>query len=213
MREQIAYRPIPARTSAPPASRTYADHSAGIHPEEDEEEYPTRPATSAVRWTTTNGNQVIQSGNRRVVIHKEAPPKRRSHWMLFFGIVLFVMVLGWMAISALGAWWQTKQEDWKYGNPRTSQIDQFVGHGDSAARPDHFIAVNTGGMIEVIEINVLVPKDDHIYPITTAIDPTTPVSLSFQDVNHDGKIDMLVSIGDSNSYTVVLLNNGTAFTR
>ena len=44
------------------------------------------------------------------------------------------------------------------------------------------------------------------------IDPSTPVSLSFQDVNHDGKIDMLVAIGDSNPYTVVLLNNGTQFT-
>ena len=213
MREQTAYRTIPKRTSASPTSHTYAGHSAGIHPEEDEDSvYPTRPPSSAIRYTDTRGNQIIRQGNRKIVIHEEPPPKRRSHWMLFLGIVLFIMVTGWIAITALGVWWQAKTDDWKYGTPRTSQLDQFVGHGDSPDHPDHFIALNTGGMIEVMEINVTSPKNDHIYPITTAIDPTTPVSLHFQDINHDGKIDMLVTIGDSNPYTVVLLNNGTQFT-
>ena len=214
MNEQIAYRRAPARSSAPPSSRTYAGHSAGIHPEEDEDSYPeqTRPGTSAIRWTTTNGNQVIQQGNRRAVIHKERPPSRRFHWMIFMGMVVFVMVLGWILFTVFGYWWQGKQDDWKYGNPRTFQTNQFVGHGDSPDHPDHFIAVNTGGMIEVVELNVINPKFDHVYPITTAIDLQTPVFLSFEDTNHDGKLDMLVTIGDSNSYTVILLNNGTEFT-
>jgi hypothetical protein len=128
------------------------------------------------------------------------------------GMVVFVMVLGWIFFTAFGYWWQGKQDDWKYGNPRTFQTNQFVGHGDSPDHPDHFIAVNTGGMIEVVELNVINPKFDHVYPITTAIDPQTPVFLSFEDTNHDGKLDMLVTIGDSNSYTVILLNNGTEFT-
>lgn len=38
-----------------------------------------------------------------------------------------------------------------------------------------------------------------------------PVTLSFADVNHDGKLDMLVRIGAGNAYTVVLLNDGTQF--
>ena len=90
-------------------------------------------------------------------------------------------------------------------------VDQFVGHGDSPDHPNHFIAVNTGGMIEVVELNVIAPKNDHVYPITTAIDPFLPVALRFQDMNHDGKIDMLVTIGDANPYTVVLLNTGSVF--
>ncbi|HEX6479576.1 MAG TPA: hypothetical protein VF043_12085 [Ktedonobacteraceae bacterium] len=214
MREQMAYRKIPARTSAQTAYRTYAGHSAGIHPEEDADSiYPTRPSTSAVRWTTTTGNQVIQQGNRRVVIHKEPPPSRRFHWMVFMGMVMFVMVLGWLLFTAAGHWWQGKQEDFKYGTPRTFQVDQYIGHGDTPDHPDHFIALNVGGMIQVIELNPLFPKYDHVYPITTVNDSTTPVLLSFEDTRHTGKLDMLVTIGESNSYTVILLNNGTQFTR
>jgi hypothetical protein len=133
--------------------------------------------------------------------------------MFFVGLAMSIMVIGWVALSAFGAWWQTRQDDWKYGTPRTSQVDQFVGHGDSPDHPNHFIAVNTGGMIEVVELNVIAPKNDHVYPITIAIDPFIPVSLSFQDMNHDGKIDMLVTIGEANPYTVILLNNGTQFTK
>ena len=203
MHEQIAYRQVPRRTSAP----------VPVDTEEDDAIYRTRPRSSAIRWTDRQGNQVVQQGNRKVVIHKEPPPKQRSHWLVFFGIVLLVMMIGWLLMSALGAWWQAKQDDWKYGTPRTAQVDQFVGHGDTPDHPDHFIAVNTGGMIEVVELNVINPKYDHVYPITTAIDAATPVSLRFEDTNHDGKIDLLVSIGDSNPYTVVMLNNGTQFTR
>jgi hypothetical protein len=221
-------------TAHQPASRHYAGHDAGIHGEDapyttgnhprramqpqayDEEEddalYPQRPPTSTRRYLPPR-EEVYTDGNRKIVVHREPPPqKRRVHWMLFGGIALFIMVVGWVALSALGYWWQQQQDNWKYGTPRTFQIGQFVGHGDSPDHPDHFIAVNTGGMIEVIEMNVMAPKNDHVYPITTAIDPSIPVSLSFQDMNHDGKVDLLVTIGDSNPYTVVLLNNGTQFT-
>ena len=128
------------------------------------------------------------------------------------GMVMFVMVLGWLIFTAVGYWWQSKQEDWKYGVPHTFQQDQYVGHGDTPDHPDHFIALNVGGMILVIELNPLNPKYDHVYPITTVNDSTTPVLLSFEDTNHDGKLVMLVTIGDSNSYTVILLNTGTQFT-
>ena len=62
-------------------------------------------------------------------------------------------------------------------------------------------------------MNVLNPKYDHVYPITTVNSSTIPVFLSFEDTRHSGKLDMLVTIGDTNSYTVVLLNTGTQFTK
>ena len=65
-------------------------------------------------------------------------------------------------------------------------------------------------MIEVVELNAN-PKNDHIYAITTVTDPLTPVTLNFADINHDGKVDMVVTIGAGNSYSVVLLNDGTQF--
>lgn len=217
MPQQIDYRQskVPQRASAPPVLRAHVGQRVGTPLREEEEEYPDviRPGSSAIRYVDRQGNQIIRQGNRQVVIHTEPIPKRRPHWLLYMGIALFVMVFGWIILSALGVWWQTKQDDWKYGVPRTFQMDQYVGQGDSPDHPDHFMAINTGGMIEVVQMNMLVPKDDHIYPITTAIDPYTPVSLSFKNVNHDGKIDMLVTIGDSNPYTVILLNTGTQFSK
>src|SRR5947209_5569763 len=182
------------RASAPqthtqaPASRHYAGHSAGNHPEDtpyitqdrprramqpqvyddedDDDMYPQRPPTSTRRYIQPR-QEVYTDGHRKIVVHREPPPKkRRFHWMIFMGMVMFVMVLGWLIFTAIGYWWQTKQDDLKYGIPRTFQIDQYVGHGDIPIRPDHFIALNLGGMVQVIEINTQNPKDDHVYPIT-----------------------------------------------
>lgn len=244
LKEQVNPYPLPGytrRASAmqatqtaadPPASRHYAGHQAGIHPEDapsmtqgqprrrllphtsdDEEEAfsPQRPPSSARRYLSPP-EDVYRQGNRQIVVHHGPPPKQRgAQWMLLVGIVLAIMVLGWMALSALGGWWQAKQEDWTYGMPRTFQVDHFVGHADSPQHPNHFVAINLHGIIEVVEINTQVPKADHIYAITTASDSTTPVSITFADANHDGKVDLLVTIGDSNPYTVILLNTGSLF--
>jgi hypothetical protein len=199
LKEQI--NRMPRRASAPathtrppqPASPHNAGHYAGLHAEDapyttqersrrqshptvfrneagqvielddrsedDDAVYAPPPTRSAIRYTRPQ-QEVYTQGNRKIVVHREPPPKRRIHWMLFVGIAMFVML---------------------------------------------------SGTIEVVEINTQVPKDDHIYAITTASDSSTPVSIRFQDVNHDGKIDMLVTIGDSNPYTVVMLNNGSVF--
>src|SRR5205807_619703 len=152
--------------------------------EDDDALYMQRPPTSARRYLPPR-EEVYRQGNRQIVVHREPPPKKRGvHRMLFVGMVMCIMVLGWMALSALGGWWQTKQDDWKYGTPRTFQIDQCVGHADSPDHPNHFIAINLKGIIEVVEINTQMPKDDHIYAITTASDSFAPVSIAFADTNH-----------------------------
>jgi len=224
---------LQARRTIPSANTQRTGHYAGLHPEdtpylsgtvrhtdseEDNSYYPQRLPSSTRRYTTTTGHQVIEQGNKRIVIHTEPPPthkrqfpKRRFHGMFFVGLALFAMVSGWMAFTFLGNWWQAKQLDWKYGNPRTFQIDQYVGHTDSPGHPNHFITLDVGGTIEVVELNTTNPKNDHIYVITTISDNTTPVTVSFADVNHDGKVDLLVTVGTVNAYTVILLNDGTAF--
>lgn len=186
--------------------------------EEDDSYYPQRLPSSTRRYTTTGGQQVIEQGNKRLIIHTEPPPahrrpvpQRHFHWLFFVGLALLVMLTGWMAFTFLGNWWNAKQLDWQYGTPRTFQTDQYVGHADSPAHPNHFIALNVGGTIEVVELNPVKPKNDHVYLITPNSDSTTPVTLSFDDVNHDGKVDMLVTMGTINPYTVILLNDGTQF--
>ncbi len=143
---------------------------------------------------------------------RRLPPERNYRWVLWVGIVLCLMGLGWMALSVLGVWWQGVQENLSFGMPRTFQTDHFVGLGDSEQYPDHFTAMNLNGLIVVVQINPTNPKGDAIYYITRNNDSTTPVTLSFRDVNHDGRPDLLIKVGgDSSSYTIVFINNGKQF--
>lgn len=137
--------------------------------------------------------------------------QRRFHWLFFVGLATLIMILGWITLSALGSWWQTTQDDWRYGRPRTFQIDQVVGHHDSPQNPSHFIAINLNRRIIVIEISGGDVSKSVMFSGPTLIGPgqdLTPVTLTFRDVNHDGKLDMLVNIQDT---SLVFLNESGTF--
>jgi hypothetical protein len=115
MREQIAQQgPIKRRASAmqPPHTDDVDDLV------DDASYYETRMPTSARRYVDTRGNQVIQQGNRRIVIHDEPPPKKRSHWLLFVGLGMLEMVALWFLLQLLGIWWTNQQLNATYQYPR-----------------------------------------------------------------------------------------------
>lgn len=175
---------------------------------EDDDE-PQRSHTSVYRYTTpprTTRN-----------VYQPARPTRRlrrfhAHWLVFAGLVLFVMMAGWIAFSALGNWWTTQQDDWRYGRPRTFQIDALVGHhGDSRDHPSHFIALNLERHVLVLEIPAGDPSRMIVYTAGVLVgdgQDLTPVTLSFEDRNGDGKPDLNIHIGDQ---TIVFLNTGQKF--
>jgi hypothetical protein len=133
-----------------------------------------------------------------------------ARFLVMLGLLLFVLALGIMAFNALSSWWQLHTDDVTYGRPRTYQTDAYVGQGDSPAHPNHFLALNLNGVVEVVEINTQNARLDHMYYITITNSPLNPVTLSFPTV--DGKQYMYVSIGEQNSaYTVALVNDGKAF--
>ncbi len=127
--------------------------------------------------------------------------QQRFHWLVLVGLGMFIMILGWVALSALGSWWQTTQDDWHYGRPRTFQIEAVVGHNnDSAANPSHFLALNLNHRIEIIELPAGDPSKARIYSGPTMFgqgQDLVLVTLSFRDVNGDGRPDMLVWVADS----------------
>jgi hypothetical protein len=139
---------------------------------------------------------------------------RRLHPVAWFGLFCVLLIVGWIGLNFVSSWYQGVQNDWTYGQQRHFELDVVVGHSDSSAHPSHFTAENDNGQIIVIELpggNVAKAK---IYQIETvpgnAGNP--PVKLSFQDMNGDGKPDMLVEIGDSNAVIyVTLFNNGSQF--
>ncbi|MFL5625000.1 MAG: hypothetical protein ACJ788_05330 [Ktedonobacteraceae bacterium] len=204
---------IPQRASLQPAARIPATHKPLPDDlEEDESYYPVRSSSSAIRYTTTQGEEVIQRGNKRIIIHheppptKQQPPKQPHHWLFWFGCIFCTMLVGWTVLSVLSGFLQHKRDDLLYGNPRTFQIDAMVGH---YGRVSHFLAVNLDGYIEIFETQHGHPEAAKIYtPTALLISPADPVTLSFQDVSGNGKLDMIIT---SPSFQEVLFNTGTSF--
>jgi len=121
------------------------------------------------------------------------------------------MVMGWVVLNVLANWWQITLDDWHYGRPRTFQTDAVVGHNDSAANPSHFIALNLNRHIEIIEFPGGDASKAKIYVGPTLIgqgQDLAVVTLSFKDVNGDGKPDMIVSVQGSR---FVFINDNGAF--
>lgn len=167
------------------------------------------PAVQGARYRAPSTDE--QRGGHVVAGSLSAVRKRIPyHWLIFVGLSMFVMIVGWLMFSALSNWWTTTQDDWHYGRPRTYQVEAVVGHGDSKANPSHFIAINLNRHIAVIEIPGGDVSKTRIFNGPTLIGPgqdLTPVTLSFQDVNGDGKLDMVVNVQDT--HFVFLNEKGT----
>jgi hypothetical protein len=146
--------------------------------------------------------------------HLPVTPRRRIHPLVWIGSFCIVLVFGWIGLNSAAAWWQGVQDNWTYGQLRHFTLDAVVGHTDSPTSPSHFTAENDRGHIYVIELPGGDTAKAHIYQITAipGNDGNPPVRISFQDLNRDGKPDMLVEIGEPGSYiTVMLFNNGSQF--
>ena len=188
---------IPAR-----ASRQYQPPEEEI----ENDEYTTGMPRSAIRYPIGRP-YVFQQGNRRIVLHPEPPPKQSKHWLVYIGIGMIFMLALFVGLQMLGNWWNNHV----YGNPLTYQTDQVVGHGDSTDHPTHFIAIYLNAKVIIIEIPGGDSSHARIYSGPTLYSDngdSIPVTLEFKDVNGDGKVDMIVHIGDKQ---IIYLNDGTKF--
>jgi hypothetical protein len=123
---------------------------------------------------------------------------------------MVAMVPLWFLLSSVLTWWNTTQDDWHYGRPRTAQYDVKVGHND-AQTPSHFIALNLHRHIEVIEFPAGDPTKARVYigPMLVGDrEDLTSVTLEFKALKPDGKLDMIVHVGDNK---VVFINDNGAF--
>src|SRR6266849_3807746 len=236
LREQIAQQPpYRRRASLPPGERTYTTSyhhigtRSGMHPEdqpymtatrsrytaptthisvaEGRESYTRQPApTSARRYDLA---PYAGRGERRT----EALPRQGKHPLFYIGICLVIMVVFLTAYTLIPPAFQKWQDDRAFGYPRTFQTDANVGHGGMS----HFIAVNEHGTIEVLEIptNPSTTNQPRLYIIVRLTNQgadLVPATLSFPDINGDGKPDMQVTVLDGSNPSVwVLFNNGTSF--
>ena len=108
-------------------------------------------------------------------------------------------------------WWNTTQDDWHYGRPRTFQVDMVVGHNDSASNPSHFVAMNYRSHVEIIEFPGGDVTKARLYQGPTLYGDSqdlTAVTLSFRDITGKGKLDMILSVG---SVHVAFINDNGQF--
>jgi hypothetical protein len=118
----------------------------------------------------------------------------RGSWLIYIVLgMLTTMVLLWIG-QLLWNWGSTVADDLHYGRPRTTNVDQFVGH-ETGNTPSHFIAVNLNGQIYVIEIPGGSTNTSHLlmgpHLIGSGSD-LAPVTLSFPGDPHHP--DLLITV-------------------
>ena len=193
------------------------------------------PAVQPARRTATQNTPAVQLPRRRPVedFDDEDIPQRTSgllrqpaasikgarshsgnglrfHWLVYVGLAMIGMVVCWFLLTSFLSWWQVTQDDWHYGRPRTAQYDVVVGHGDSLANKSHFIAINLRKHIEVIECPAGDCSKARVLIGPVLIGPNqdlAPVTLTFKDVNNDGKTDIIVNVQDN--HFVFINDSGT----
>jgi hypothetical protein len=119
---------------------------------------------------------------------------KRGAWLIYLvlGMLLTMLVL-WLGQMLLN-WGNTVADDIHYGRPRTTNVDQFVGH-ESGKTPSHFVALNLKGQVYVVEIPGGNASASHLLVGPHLVGPGTdlaPVTLSFLgDPQHP---DLLVTV-------------------
>ena len=109
------------------------------------------------------------------------------------GIALLLILLG----QIVAGWAQITWDDWHYGRPRTSQVDQYVGHELVGQPASHFLALNNRGRIEVIEL----PGDDAAHAriflgpqLAGTNADLVSVTVRFVDPGHTHYPDMIIQV-------------------
>jgi hypothetical protein len=191
-RSALRYRPVFADDQAVPGSRpvTRPRRHAPDDLEEERNQLPRRRSVAPVQRTRS---------------------RRRIHPLFFLGLALLLSILLWVGISQAVNWGNNELNTLKYGNPRTFQMDQMVGGGDSTLHPSHFLALNLRGKVMILELPAGDPGKERVLATTTITDPDADqavVTLRFVDVSQNGEPDMLIDVAGVQS---ILINEGGTF--
>ena len=208
-RSALRYRPIDIKGDSPvpvatrqrrsrPDTRTTSAPASPDTLDMEEEKQPARVRRAGISAAPQKSVPSVRT-------------RPRFHPLFFVGLGLLLTILLWIGITQLMIWGTNEYNTFVYGYPRTFQMDAVVGHGDSTLHPSHFIAVNLHGTVTIVEFPGGDPSRARELVSTSALGSDVDlavVTLRFIDFGHNGKPDMLVSIGGVQS---VLVNDGKTF--
>lgn len=144
-------------------------------------------------------------------------PFKRFHWLLYVGVGMLAMLVIFVLGSWVVGWGSQRLDDMRYGNPRTYQIDKFVGDGDSAQHPSHFIAMNLNRQAIVVQFVGGDPTKSFVYVAPVLIGGEggnlAPVTVDFSNItgHTDGKLDMIITIHLAQNQQFFFVNDGNGF--
>lgn len=146
-------------------------------------------------------------------LHAQAPANalpRRVYSVAYAATLLLAAVAIYVLVSMLLGKAQVAFDDLRYGRPRTTQVDAFVGHEEAGGQPTHLMAVNLNRQAMIIEL----PGGDLAKARTIngpylfgANEDLTPLTLAIRDIDNDGHVDLLLNV--RNEQVVYLNKDGT----
>ena len=150
------------------------------------------------------------TGNSRRTVLPGGVRQALSSWRTAALTYVLLLVLGYLLLTPAFTWGQRRLDDLRYGLPRVTQLDGFVGHGEASGEPTHLIALNLHGQISILEIPGGDPAKVQAIagPYLVGADGQYVVPhLSLADANGDGQADLLLQVREE---IVVYINeNGT----
>ena len=138
--------------------------------------------------------------------------KRDHKPFIVVGMLIFAVLLIFLQF-VVTPWWQSVTDQWQYGNSKISTIEVVVGHQDSEAHPTAILSFDLHGRVEVIELPGGNAAKAESYPVAYIYGEKRDhrvITVEPVDVNHDGKLDLLVHI-EGMTATPILYNTGSAF--
>ena len=139
------------------------------------------------------------------------PALPRLH-ALAYGVTLLLAVLAAYAlVGVLMGKLHIFVDDLRYGRPRTTQLEGFVGHDEAPDRPTHLMAINLNRQVVVVELPGGDPAKIRSLAgpyLFGAEEDLTPIALSLRDMDGDGQADLLL---DVRREQIVYLNRDGAF--
>jgi hypothetical protein len=137
-------------------------------------------------------------------------PNFHGLWFLYALAFIVVLVIAVNVIISISVFSSDLITTIRYGNPRTTHLEAFVGfNGETSASPTEITAVNLHGVANIYIMPAGKASGGFILQQTLAEDTEgkSPIYLDLFDCDRDGHTDLIVSLNGGSSF-VYLLDTG-----
>jgi hypothetical protein len=135
---------------------------------------------------------------------------RKTPWRRYFVLGMFLFLAGFLIWNLwIVPIYNNIQTQWHYGDARITLLLADVGHGGVST----FIAFDNGGQVIVIELPGGSIDHARLYRTGEIVGDNADhriITLSTQDVNGDGKPDLIIHV-EGMSSSMVMYNTGSSF--